>query len=76
MVRKYMSGRPKTFSDEELLKRIDQHKEPFCTATELAKMLEVTNSAVLKRLKTLEESGEIESKNVGSRAKVWWIPDS
>lgn len=70
-----MTGRPKKYTDEELIEAVENSELPFCTASELAEQMSVTNSAILKRLKELESDGRIESKRVGSRAKVWYLPD-
>lgn len=70
-----MSPRPRTFTNEELITAMETHELPFSTATELSEQLDVTSGAVLDRLHELEKVGRVESKDVGSRAKVWWLPD-
>lgn len=69
-----MSPRPKTFSDAELLTAIKNTKQPFATVSGLSEELGVTSTAISKRLKKLEGE-QIESKKVGAKARVWWIPN-
>jgi len=42
------------------------------SATEVAKKFDISNRAALNKLEKLQEQGEIQRKNVGSRAVVWW----
>lgn len=35
----------------------------------------IKRRAVLARLRSLEDDGELASKTVGGRNTVWWIPD-
>lgn len=46
--------------------------EPW-TATELADTFDVTNPTIYDRLAELRELGLVDSKRVGSRARVWWV---
>ena len=43
------------------------------TAGELSEELDTSRDTILRRLRTLHESGEIERKEVGSSAVVWWV---
>lgn len=45
--------------------------EPI-TATDVADNFDISNRAALNKLEALEDEGEIDRKNVGSRAVVWW----
>jgi len=65
--------RPRTFMNEEIVQKMESHPRPFVTATELAEEFDVTNSQMGTRLRELEEDGQIESKSVGARAKVYWL---
>jgi predicted ArsR family transcriptional regulator len=48
--------------------------EPI-SATDVADRFDISNRAALNKLDRLKEEGEIERKNVGSRAVVWWKPE-
>lgn len=41
---------------------------------ELADVLDCSRRTVLNKLHTLEEQGDVASKKVGGRSKVWWVP--
>lgn len=45
--------------------------EPL-SATDIAEEFGISNRAALNKLEKLQEAGEIERKQVGSRAVVWW----
>lgn len=45
--------------------------EPLA-ATDVADHFDISNRAALNKLEQLQEAGEIERKQVGSRAVVWW----
>lgn len=45
------------------------------SASEVAEEFDISNRAALNKLEKLQERGEIERKNVGSRAVVWWRPE-
>lgn len=45
--------------------------EPL-TAGEVADAFDISNRAALNKLDELHERGEIERKEVGARAVVWW----
>lgn len=57
---------------EDVLEMFDS--EPV-SATEVAERFDISNRAALNKLEKLREQGEIERKNVGSRAVVWWRPE-
>ena len=42
------------------------------TAGELTKVLDTSRDTILRRLRTLHDNGEIERKEVGASAVVWW----
>jgi len=51
----------------------DDYAEPL-TASEIADELGCSRRTALNKLHTLEDETEIESKKVGGRSRVWWIP--
>jgi Fic family protein len=46
------------------------------TAGEITDVLDTSRDTVLRRLRTLHENGEVERKEVGARAVVWWVNDA
>ncbi|GAB7092556.1 hypothetical protein JCM18237_28270 [Halorubrum luteum] len=72
-----MSDRPgpdPTVSDEQILELFRDSDDPVLTASEIADQVDLTRRNVLNRLKDLETKGAIESKKVGGRSTVWWLP--
>jgi Fic family protein len=45
------------------------------TASELTDVLGTSRDTILRRLRTLHENGEVERKEVGARAVVWWVDE-
>jgi len=62
---------PKMVYDELVSK--EDRAEPL-SAPELANRLDCTRRTALNKLNELESAGKVESKKVGGRAKVWWVP--
>lgn len=46
------------------------------TANALAEELPCSADTVYNRLRELETLGHIKTKKVGSRARIWWLPDT
>ena len=72
-----MTDRPgpdPSVSDEQILELFSESPDPVLTATEIADQVDMSRRYVLDRLKDLEEDGQINSKKVGSRSTVWWLP--
>jgi len=63
-----------TLSPGHVLEALRRAGEPM-TATELAEEFDVTNRAILNKLDGLHEQGDVERKEVGARAVVWWVSD-
>lgn len=66
------------FHPEDVLEVFEQQEdahEPL-TTTEVADRLECSRSTAYNLLGELNERGELESKKVGARGRVWWIPSS
>lgn len=64
--------RPATVSDERLLSAFDETPSPVTTAPDLAELLPLGQSAIRKRLNSLQETGQVYSYDVGARATVWY----
>jgi PAS domain S-box-containing protein len=52
----------------------DRREDPYepLTTPEVATELDANRRTVYKRLRTLADRGEVETKEVGSNARVWW----
>lgn len=68
-------GRRPEFTDDEILAVFRSSSDPVLTTSEVASQFDVTHRGVRDRLERLEEAGQLKSKKVGARAKVWWDPD-
>lgn len=66
-------GRRKRVEDDEILRAIAVSPDPIVTASELTERVDYSADGVRNRLEDLEEEGLVMSRDVGSRAKVWWI---
>jgi predicted ArsR family transcriptional regulator len=53
----------------------DDDSEPL-TAPEVADALGCSRTTALERLRDLAEQGEVTSKKVGGRSRVWWVPSA
>ena len=65
----------KTVSTEDVREAVEKGGH-VVTASELTDSLDTSRDTILRRLRTLHESGEIERKEVGARAVVWWVDDN
>jgi len=68
-------GRSPKFTDDEILAVFQSSSDPVLTTGEVASEFEITHRGLRDRLDKLEEDGELKSKKVGARAKVWWDPN-
>ncbi|QLK25548.1 winged helix-turn-helix domain-containing protein [Natrinema zhouii] len=68
-------GRRPEFTDEEILVVFRSSSDPVLTTSEVASQFDITHRGVRDRLEKLEEEGQLESKKVGARGKVWWDPE-
>jgi len=58
---------------EALFGERDDVAEPL-TASEISEELNCTRRTALTKLNALQENDAVESKKVGGRARVWWVP--
>jgi predicted HTH transcriptional regulator len=68
-------GRAPEITDEEIINVFHSSSDPVLTTSEVASEFEITHRGVRDRLEKLEKKGSLESKKVGARAIVWWIPE-
>lgn len=59
-------------TEEVILEIFALTSDPVLTAKEVAKELDVSGETARRKLNELHERGEMERKDVGSRAVVWW----
>lgn len=72
----YLMGRSKKQGDKVILRAMALSPDPVVTASELAERTDYTADGVRGRLEDLESAGDVESRNVGARAKIWWLTPS
>lgn len=69
-------GRYPKVTPEDVLETFvdrDDRAEPL-TAPELSEELNCSRRTALNKLHTLEDAGDVASKKVGGRSRVWWVP--
>lgn len=59
-------------TDEQILRILDDHEDPFLTTPEIGDRLPITRQATLNRLEGCRKRGEVEKKLAG-RTAVWWL---
>lgn len=62
-----------TVTPEHVLEILRQSDDPVLTAKEIGEELGCTSEAARQRLHELEGRGDVESKQVGARAVVWYL---
>jgi len=62
----------KTVSDDEIVKRMREHKDPFLGAGEVAGMFDHTRQWAHSRLKGLNNQDRVRKKTAGKRSVIWW----
>lgn len=66
-------GRKPRVSDEDLLTVFRSTNDPVLSTAEIANEVPIKRRGTLRRLRNLEESGTLESKQIGGRNTVWWL---
>lgn len=69
-------GRKPRVSVEEIFAVFRQSNDPIPTTREITEQVNIGRRTLHDRLVNLEEAGTIESKDVESRAKAWWLPET
>lgn len=62
-------------SDREVLRQVKLALGPVATASEVAENLDYSRQNVNRILGKLENEGYVKSKEVGARARIWWVTD-
>jgi predicted ArsR family transcriptional regulator len=63
-------------SDDEIISVFRDAEDPILTAGDVAEAVGVTPQAINSRLHRLNSEGRLETREVGARARVWWLSDS
>jgi len=71
-----MAGATPEISDIELLREVYLSPDPIVTTTELAERTGYSRQAVNYRFQNFIEDGLLQSRDVGSRATVYWLTDA
>lgn len=71
------AGRPRRVTDEDIIHAVHEiaRAERIATTSEVEERVDLSRRGLQKRLRDLHEHGEIESKEVGARGRVWWVDD-
>jgi predicted ArsR family transcriptional regulator len=69
-------GPSTVYTTEAILSVFEANDEPHepLTSPEIADELGCSGQTVRNRLNELSEEGEIRTKKVGARSRVWWLP--
>lgn len=65
-----------TVTPKRVLEVLRESDDPVLTAKEVGEGLGCTSEAARQRLHELAERGDVESKQVGARAVVWYLASS
>jgi predicted ArsR family transcriptional regulator len=61
-----------TITPERVLEVLQEAEDPVLTAKEVGDRIDCTSEAARQQLHGLRERSEVDSKQVGARAVVWW----
>ena len=61
-------------TDQDILNVFKETTEPVLSTAEVTSKLSIGHRATYNRLKSLEEAGGLQSKKVGGKSTVWWLP--
>jgi len=68
-------GRNPRVTDDDLLDVFKDAADPVLSTAEVADAVPIKRRGTLNRLRTLEDAGDLESKQIGGRNTVWWLAD-
>jgi GTP-sensing pleiotropic transcriptional regulator CodY len=63
-------------TDDEIISVFHGAEDPILTAGDVAEAVGVTRQSINSRLHRLNSEGRLETREVGSRARVWWLSES
>lgn len=66
-----------TYTTEDVLRVFRQRSDSYepMTSSEIAEALECSRQTAVNRLEELTEESSLETKKVGARGRVWWLPE-
>jgi predicted ArsR family transcriptional regulator len=70
----YAPGSTTQATETDVLDAVRSASDPVVTVGEVAEAVGTSRDTALRRLRALHESGDLERKEVGARAVVWWSP--
>lgn len=68
-------GRKPRVTDDDLLEVLRLADDPVLSTAEIAESVSIQRRSVLNRLRRLENEKKVDSKTIGGRNTVWWLPD-
>jgi hypothetical protein len=68
-------GRKPRVTDKDLLDVFRQTNDPVLSTAEVADEIPIQRRGTLRRLRSLEAAGDLDSKSIGGRNTVWWLSD-
>lgn len=68
-------GPKPSVTDEEILAVFRETTDPVLSTAEVAEQLTLERRSVYDRLVSLRDDGALESKQIGGRNTVWWLPE-
>jgi len=61
-------------SHSRVLQFVREHRKPFVTTADASEQFpDVTRRTIYKRLEDLHDQGELEKRQIGARAVVWYM---
>jgi hypothetical protein len=63
-------------SDDEIISLFREADDPILVAKDVAAASNMSPQAANERLHRLHTKGRLETREVGSRARVWWLSES
>lgn len=73
-IRGHVAGRKPTVSDEEILAILREASDPVLSTSEISEELSIGEKGTYRRLKELEETGAVTSKEIG-HSLAWWLAE-
>jgi len=64
-----------SITDDEILALFQESDDPVLSTAEVAELTPLTRRSVYDRLVALREEGKLDSKEIGGRNTVWWLPN-
>lgn len=69
-------GRSEIYTAEAVLSVFNERADPHepLTSSEISEELDCSRQTAYNRLQELTEEGVLNTKKVGARSRVWWLP--